>query len=162
MSRPLLPYQEGDWFAVPLPREDGYAIGRIVRARPRGKVLCGYFFGPRRHTVPPLIELTPLTPIDAILIALFGDLGLIDGTWPILGQVEPWERQAWPLPIFGRTDEDEHKAWKVKLADDDPSVVVSERSCSPQEARHLPKEGLMGAGAVERYLAHLLGKHTSG
>ncbi|MGH9822314.1 MAG: Imm26 family immunity protein [Blastocatellia bacterium] len=52
-----LPYVEGDWFAVPLD-DQGYALGMIARARPRGRMLFGYFIGPRRREAPALAEVS--------------------------------------------------------------------------------------------------------
>ncbi len=45
-----LPYQEGDWFAVPL-RSGGYGVGLVARAPGNGIVL-GCFFGTRYDTLP--------------------------------------------------------------------------------------------------------------
>jgi hypothetical protein len=41
-----LPYSEGSVFVVPL-RKGGCARGVIARASRRGRVILGYFFGPR-------------------------------------------------------------------------------------------------------------------
>lgn len=161
MSRKKLPYQEGDWFAVPL-RDGGYGIGLIARARRTGKALCGYFFGPWRKTVPPLTEVSSLRPADAILICIFGDLSLYHEEWPIIGHSEPWDRGAWPMPTFARIDDDGKKAWKVEFAEDDPSVVIREVPCSVSVARRLPKDDAMGSGAVEIVLGQLLRKLLAG
>jgi hypothetical protein len=67
-------------------------------------VLFGYFFGPRYAEVPKLSDLPTFTPKDAILLCRFGDLGLINGEWPVLGQLTNWSRTTWTMPPFVRHD----------------------------------------------------------
>lgn len=150
-----LPYAEGDWFAVPL-ENGGYAVGLVARSGRLGKVLFGYFFGPKREKLPTIDELRGYTAEHAILIGKFGDLGLFEGSWPILGQAGTWERKAWPLPPLARIDVVSGRARKVSYSEDDPSRALSETLCDPQEARQLPRDALMGAGAVEIRLTNLL------
>src|SRR5687768_5375020 len=91
VRRGRLPYKEGDWFAVPL-RDGGWAVGRVARMPPppkRGIHLLGYFFGPRRDRVPALDDVADLAPEAAISIERFSDLGLVRGTWPVLGGAGP-------------------------------------------------------------------------
>jgi hypothetical protein len=76
-------YREGDWFAVPL-RDVGYAVGLIARANPGG-VLLGYFFGPRRSEVPGLEDVAGLRPGDAVLVRMFGHLGIVRGEVAVAG-----------------------------------------------------------------------------
>jgi hypothetical protein len=149
-------YQEGDWFAVPL-REGGYAAGIIARAMPHKEgVLLGYFFGPRRDTVPTLDELSSLSASDAALVERFGDLGILDGTWPLVGHSGEWNRDAWPTPAFGRLEELTGRALKIIYDDADPNRFLREERIEPSELASLPKDGLSGAGAVERILTRLL------
>ena len=78
-----LTYLEGSAFLVPLP-SGGYARGVVARTAPKGKILLGYFFGPPLDQgADPRLE--SLNAKDAILCVRFGDLGLIEGHWPILG-----------------------------------------------------------------------------
>jgi hypothetical protein len=149
-------YAEGDWFAVPL-REGGFAIGVIARAMPRKEgVLLGYFFGPRRDGLPILDELKSLSASDAVLVERFGHLGLMHGTWPLLGRIDDWERDAWPTPAFGRFEELTGRAFKVIYDDANPNRLVREELVDPDELVGLPKDGLSGAGAVEGILTRLL------
>src|SRR5262249_24112871 len=96
-----LPYREGTVFLVPL-RTGGYARGVVARSGPKGKVLFGYFFGPRLSV--PEVNALALDPSKAILRAMFGDLGLIKKEWPIVGWVDGWDRSRWPMPDFVRRD----------------------------------------------------------
>src|SRR2546427_613319 len=97
-----LPYSEGTVFFVPL-RKGGYARGVVARASREGKVLLGYFFGPRLPSAD-VTECGDLDPAKAILRLRFGDLGLINGEWPIRGRVPGWDRSRWPMPHFVRKD----------------------------------------------------------
>jgi len=156
-----LPYREGDWFGVPL-RSRGYAVGVIARSGPSGKVLFGYFFGPRRETLPAIDELRGYAAEQAILVGQFGDLRLMNGSWPILGRLGEWERRDWPMPPMARVDVVSGKAWKVTYSEDDPNRAVHETACDPEEARQLPRDSLMGAGAVEIRLTNLLSPPQEG
>jgi hypothetical protein len=155
MNKKTQSYKEGDWFGVPL-KDGGYAVGLIARKRRSGKVLFGYFFGPRRKQLSSPDELQDLTPADAILIGKFGDLSLYNGQWPIIGNAESWARNDWPMPPLVRIDEYAKKAWKVTYSEDDPSLMVQETPCHLKEAYRFPRDRLMGSGAVEIRLMHLL------
>jgi Immunity protein 26 len=149
-------YSEGDWFAVPL-RDGGFAAGVIARAMPcKEGVLLGYFFGPRRLVPPKLEMLCGLSAVDALMVEIFGDLGIINGEWPLLGRTDGWDRNAWPIPEFGRFEELTGRAFKVIYDDDNPNRVLREEQIDPGELTGLQKDGLSGAGAVERRLTRLL------
>jgi len=149
-----LPYREGDLFTLPL-RDSGIAIGLIARAGPRGQVLFGYFFNLRYDNLPDLVDFSRLTPGDAIVRYRFGDLGLINGRWQILGAMPRWDRIHWPMPPFVREDPlTGHKA-QVIYAEDDPSL---ELSCIKLTDTMMtdPKDGVAGCGYIELWLTQLL------
>ncbi|WP_081752729.1 immunity 26/phosphotriesterase HocA family protein [Kallotenue papyrolyticum] len=152
MPRRKLPYQEGDWFAVPL-RTGGYALGLIARVDGKGGVL-GYFFGPRYHQLPSKDQASKLAPADAILIRRFGDLGLLQGEWPIIYRPEQWDRRDWPVPPFSRIAMD--KSWAIKVVYSDDLSLLSEAPITVEEAQELPEDGLSGYGALEIRLTKLL------
>jgi len=110
--------------------------------------LFGYFFGPRREGVPDLAELQKLCADNAILVRQFGDLGLLEGKWPVIGRLENWRMVDWPLPEFGRVDESLGKAWRVRYPDD-LSGLGEETPCSIEKAKALPRDALSGDGAIE-------------
>jgi hypothetical protein len=151
---PTVRYREGDWFAVPL-RDGGYAVGLIARANPKGALL-GYFFGPRRVHIPQLHDVSGLRPDDAVLVGTFGHLGIVHGTWPLLGSLDDWERQNWPTPVFVRYEELTGRSFHVFYDDNDPNRVLREKQVAPGEAEQAPKDGLMGAGFTEAILTRLL------
>lgn len=155
MGKRKLPYKEGDWFAVPL-REGAYALGLIARSSSKGKVLFGYFFGPMRRTLPCIADTKSLTPADAVLIGMFGDLDLFSGRWPLLGSAVPWNRSAWPMPFFVRTDSVSGKCKLIEYSEDDPNHEIRAVFCDPSDAQKFPPDRLMGSGAVVIHLEELL------
>jgi hypothetical protein len=114
-----------------------------------------YFFSPKRETVPTLDELKKLTPDSAIKIAQIGDLGIIEGSWPVIGDSPNWEREKWPIPAFIRRDDIGKVAWRVVYADDDPNQVISEQRI-PYESSGYEKDSLLGAGAAEVVISRML------
>jgi Immunity protein 26 len=154
-ASPLV-YREGDYFGIPL-REGGYATGLVARSPAGGRVLLGYFFGPRLSRPADMDGTRRYRPSDAVLVARFGDLSLQSGEWPIIGHSDPWDRNEWPLPEFVRVDSvSSDRAWKVRYSEDDPASVVHEEPCNPSQADALPADGLLGAGAVEIKLTEAL------
>jgi hypothetical protein len=149
-----VPYDEGTWFAVPL-RAGGYAVGLVARKSPEG-VLLGYFFGPRRDLVPSLSDLETLRPEETVLIRLFGDLGLLEGEWPIIGQSPTWDRRSWPLPQFGRIEEFTGRALRVEYDEENLARTVRETPATREEVEGLPLDGMSGYGALEKRLTRLL------
>jgi hypothetical protein len=127
----------------------------IARANPKG-VLFGYFFGPRRESVPDFTDTAVLTPEDAVLVARFGHLGLTTGIWPVLGRDPRRIEDAWPMPSFYRYEELTGRTLNVTYSPDDPNRVLHEVQIDPKEAVGRPKDGLYGAGAVETALTSLL------
>ena len=148
-------YAEGDWFAVPL-RTNGFALGVVARANSEG-VLVGYFFGPRSEELPTLADAAGLLPEQAVLVGMFGHLGLRGGSWPLLGRESAWERSAWPTPIFIRYEELTGRSFHVRYDDADPGRLIDESAVAPGPDEQAPEDGLMGAGFVELRLTRLLG-----
>jgi hypothetical protein len=150
-----LPYQEGTWFAMPL-RQGGYAIGMIARMAPRGRIVLAYFFGPKWDIIPALGFAEGLQSKDAVNCLRIGDLGLIDGSWHVLGVLPNWNRQAWPMPTLVRRDELSKRAWRSVYSDSDPSKLTREEPI-PYEGCELERDALYGYGAAELLLTKLLG-----
>lgn len=119
------PYREGQFFLVPLQR-GLQCVGLIARVPPRGGVLLGYFFGPRRKEPPPPEALASLTAEHAAFVCRFKDVRLYRGEWRLLCAYEPWRRSDWPLPAFHRHDGVENRDWRVEYADDNLVTPVRE------------------------------------
>lgn len=149
-----LPYGDGDWFAVPLRDGGGYGVGVVAHHDRRGGVI-GYLFGLRFNDVPTLDDVAGLRPTDAVRVMRFGDLGLIKRQWPILGRLDNWEPEEWPIPEFGRR-EPSGRAFRVVYAAEDLRGPVREEPISDDECDRLPRDALSGAGAVELVLTQLL------
>lgn len=149
-----LPYKEGTWIAVPLRNHAGYGVGRIARHSMNGCILV-YLFGPRRLTIPTLDEVEDLDPAAAIRVARMGDLGIIQGEWPIIGNSIKWSREQWPIPRFVRRDELGKVAWLVEYSDDNPLEIVSEKRI-PYSTTSYQRDSLLGSGAAEIVMTRLL------
>ena len=150
---PWVNYSEGDWFAVRL-RDGGFAVGVIARASPDAALL-GYFFGPRHDEVPTLADVVDLRWEDAVFICRFSHLGLIGGSWPILGQLEDWDRIDWPIPVFVRYEVTTGRSFWVYY-DDDLTMPLREKQVTPGLAEQGPGDDLMSPGLVEKRLTRLL------
>jgi len=147
-------YSDGDWFAVPLQEGGGYGAGIVAHHDGRGGVI-GYLFGHRFSEVPTLDDVAGLQPSDSIRVMRFGDLGLIKGQWPILGKLEHWDSDDWPIPPFGRR-EPTGRALRVIYSAEDLAGPLREEPISNEECDRLPRDALSGAGAVELVLTQLL------
>jgi hypothetical protein len=147
-------YKEGTWFAVPL-QPMGYAVGRVARHAKKGVMILAYFFGPRRNQVPALHDLNALQPHNAIQIWRVGDPGLVEKTWPIIGDLPVWERDRWRTPLFIRKVDVGRTAWCVTRSDDDPSKVLKEERI-PYDTSGVQSDTFYGHKAAELALSHIL------
>lgn len=148
-----LPYSEGSVFLVPL-RTGGHARGVVARAAPRGRALFGCFFGPRLESVDP-IRLDDLEPAKAILRVRFGDLGLINGEWWVLGAPPDWDRSKWRMPDFARRQLlGRRKPVLVRYCDTDPGRIEAEYRIDDDTG--MPIDSAWGYGAVEIRLTNIL------
>jgi hypothetical protein len=120
-----------------------------------GKIILAYFFGPKFETVPALVDIVSLKARDAIKILRVGDLGLINGEWPLIGDSPKWEPREWPTPLFVRRDDLSKRAWEVVYCDADPSKVEQEELVS-FDISGLERDALHGSGAVELLLTKAL------
>jgi hypothetical protein len=152
-----LPYREGNVFAVPL-RDGGFGIGVAARMDGKGAVL-GYFFDRRYGRPPGIADVGDLSALDAVLVQIFGDLGLVRGTWPVIGPLPDWRREGWPMPAFGRHEELTGRYFRVEYSDDDPNSRPRETPISQEEFERLPEDGAAGFGFIEARLNRLLTEH---
>jgi hypothetical protein len=127
------PYREGQFFLLPVER-GAFAVGLVARAPPRGGVLLGYFFGPRRRAAPVAEWLNGLQPQQAALVCRFKDAALYRGDWRMLALLPSFNRAAWPVPAFHRFDgsvthvpgNDAVTDWRVEYGDDNLILPRSE------------------------------------
>ncbi|MBZ9765608.1 MULTISPECIES: Imm26 family immunity protein [unclassified Mesorhizobium] len=151
-----MPYREGTLFAIPL-KSGGYGVGLVARATPTGKIILVYLFGPRRLELPTVDELDMMSPHDAIRCLRCGDLGLINGNWPIIGQLKRWEREKWPTPPFVHKESLSGRILIRKYSDSDPSKL--EGQAIVDSAVDLEPDGLHGYEMVELILTEQLKPH---
>lgn len=157
MSTKRITYSEGQWFAIPL-SEGYYGLGVIVRGFYKSKGGLGYFFGPKYASIDN-IHTVPSTPIDAILVAWFGDLGIINGRWPLLNIPFGFRKEDWPVPAFKRLDYvNRNYGWLVEYEQENPIFARSEREVylPISQIRSLPEESSFGYEALEIQLSKLL------
>jgi hypothetical protein len=105
--------------------------------------------------LPPADELPALDRNGALLLKCFGDLGLIDGSWPAIAPLEGWRREDWPLPPFRHTDDVSGSVTKV-TNDDELTGEQSREHLDPADAEGLPEDGLAGAQWVSKVLTRRL------
>ena len=153
MGAKTLPYSEGTCFALPL-REGGFARGVVARSNSTG-VVFGYFFGPKLGSFSDAVVDDSLKPEKSVLQARFGDLGLLKGEWRIIGKVEPWDRAGWRLPGFLHLDAEGDRGF-VRYYDDSLGFLKEDRVAVSAIGTSVPRDGLLGYGAVEIRLTKLL------
>ena len=120
-------------------------------------MILAYLFGPKRDRVPRLAEVESLRPEEACKVLRMGDLGLIDGSWTILGDSRDWERSRWPMPAFVRCEDLRGRAWRCVYSDSDPNHLLEEEEV-PFDHAGLERASVCGAGFVEILMTKLLGK----
>jgi len=158
----LIRYDEGQWFAVTL-QGGGYALGNIVRGGYRTNGGLGYFFAPVYSQIPVDVDTERLGPSDAIYVGWFGDLHIIEGKWPLIGEVSPsFERGKWPIPTFARVDPlyPEERGVLVEYDQEDPGDQSTWRETvrPGSDLIGLPGDGTDGAEAIEIILTKILGQ----
>jgi hypothetical protein len=143
---------EGHLYGVPL---EGGLAGVCLVARTGRLGALGYFSN-QVFEQPPELTDASFSPDQAAWVGLFGDLGIINGEWPLIDTVPDWNRDMWPLPVFGRLSELSGRAFRVTY--DDRLRSRSEvEAADPDEVAILPVDMLAGSAAAERRLSRLLG-----
>lgn len=148
-------YKEGDVFGVPL-QCGVYARGVVARASDGVEILVAYFFEPA------LLELShcvdDISPEKVIKILRCGDLGIVDGSWPLIGKISNWNRDLWPSPKFFREDPLRGKGFLIKYSDENPLFIESRE---PYEGnRKYERDGVAGKGYIEGVLTDMLCSHA--
>ena len=149
-------YQEGDIFVVPL--DDGRQVLGVVARRGRNKTrdfVLGYFFKQG------LDESPSLKAANSILAIQFGNLCLKNKKWPIIGKVDPWIREEWPIPKFYRDSFREFGGanfFQHIHYDDELNEVGEQRIpiAQNEEIQGYSRDAFYDALAVEIRLAELL------
>lgn len=142
---------EGSCYAIPLPGS-GFAIG-VLTHMIRGKVPFGYFFGPRRMSVPGPEDIVALTPEAAVLQAKFGRTEIDSNHWPLIGSIPKWDPVAWPTPPHTSGLAGHGMVWRVdydRAAPKDKEVRLAK--VAQTQATGLPSDVGYGALALVKEL----------
>lgn len=145
-------YTNGTWFNVPL-RTGGFARGLVSCSNGKG-IAFGYFFGPKLDVKAEELPVD-LDPENRVLWGKFGDLGLLNGEWSIIGRSSNWSYEDWPMPPLIRVDESVGLAY-ISIYDQTTFSLVSESICDPNLKDSYPFDRMMGYGSVEIRLTKLL------
>jgi Immunity protein 26 len=157
MKKSKLRYKNGSIFTVPL-RTKGYAIGLIVRNY-EGYIL-GYFLNRVFENIPNLDSVKDLFITENIsYISIHGSMGLRNKEWIIIGLMDNFNEECWPIPEFKKEVMLLDKTWYGVTYDETFSITTSvERKITEIESKNMPEDGFAGHGFVEIKLTNLLEK----
>ncbi len=158
MVKKQITYAEGQWFALPL-LNGGYSLGLIIRGSYKTKAVLGYFWGPKYVNIPNDINIKEKSKNDAILVAWFGDLGIVNGRWPLINSTRTFSRIDWPVPYFSRNSPlTPGKGFLVEYDQQEPifGAPIRETLLNISELKDLPIDQLSGYGVIEIKISKLL------
>lgn len=139
---------EGTVFKVPLD-SGNYGYGVVARSSPSG-ICLGYFVSPEMSD-----RVDHLQSGDSIYICMFDDVHLAEGLWPIVGTVDPWVREDWPLTDFYRVEEFTGRSLRV-VYKDDLNTLAREFVDMDAPDSGIPEDGLAGPVFVEERLSRIV------
>lgn len=142
---------EGAVFLIPLPTS-GFGVGVLVRSNGKGQAF-GAFFGPRIESADQ-VAIDDLRPDLAILTCRFGDYGLFNGRWPVVGKIKDWDSNRWPLPNFVRAHDQATLRYLSEY--NDRLELISENVVNAMSVSKLPEDVQYGSGVVEMKMGKLL------
>lgn len=145
------PYREGGWVAIPASAGDWIAA-RIARCH-RGFMLL-YVFA-RRRVEPPMsvTAFHGLGADDAVWVGRVTDGGLLDDRWRVVPSDPPWDRDAWPMPVFGGPSVDGESSLRITFHPDDPGTRRETLHRHQGDDEPLPSFRLHTGREVETVLA---------
>src|ERR1043166_8367687 len=119
-------------------------------------IVFGYFFGPKILQLADVRIASDLTPERAVLTCQFGDLGLLNQQWPVVGKIPRWSCEQWPMPTFLYADPNGNTGFIREYDKDSLKCVREQKVLLSQISKgEFPKDGLKGYGAVEITLTKL-------
>lgn len=148
--------REGSVVALPL-RDGRYAAMVVARVSPaRGKIwgLYAYFFGPF-DSQPEMKEVASILRREiSIFIAKCSALGFYQGKWRLLGNIQNWRREDWPVVNSFRYDHLLQRFYLVQLDENDPFEIASEAPIDIPSAG-LTSDSVFGSEAVEVHITKI-------
>jgi hypothetical protein len=137
--------------------DERYAVGviarieRTKRRKPMG--ICVYFFGPFKHDQKESVLLDKffmgLNPVAKVNTSA---LDIYSGEWKIVGQLEPWNRDDWPLPEFYQHEEFRGVTYRIVLDENDLLTPVVREEIS--DTTGLEVNVLHGSEAARRLVSN--------
>lgn len=160
MGRSKTRCREGDCLLIPL-SEDHCAIGVVARVQ-RDGLLLGYFFiSPVDFRLDECASkqerLNALKAVDADLVCICTNRGIVTGTWQIIGSLADWNKDSWPYPVFGEVDPLVAGVTWIVNYDEEKQGFVRRQRVSREVIVGLPEAAIFGHGAVQLRLAKLSG-----
>jgi Immunity protein 26 len=136
------------------------ALGLIARGGKRAGKL-GYFFRIGLYDEAKERDNLSLDLNQAIWIAKFGDLHILRGKWPLVGKLNGFSREAWPMPVFARHHEGFNINYICTYDENDVSLGLhtwrADQVPAHVKTSVVAEDGMAGAGFVEDYLMKILG-----
>jgi hypothetical protein len=146
-NRKRIAVREGNLFCAPLP-SGGLCVG--LAARVKAPTVVAYVFGPRLQRLPQLDSAVGLTSFRPTLVAMVAWRKLRSGEWPVLGNLEPWDRTAWPIPPFAAIDSVNPEWADIRRYNDADLVLPWDEQRVPATlAAEYWEDGLYGSEALE-------------
>lgn len=144
---------EGDVFVLPVegsPEVQG--VGVVARLGPNRDFL-GYFFLVPKDEFSTSGGQLFLQPKDACCIYQAVTRGFRKKTWTVVGKIDPWKREEWPIPQMKIDDPDSNgtRIWIVTYADN--LREISRRRADSRDGAQLGSAGIAG----ELYMEERLG-----
>jgi Immunity protein 26 len=100
MSKSRVKSRNGDLFIV---YNEGRRVGLGLIARGNNRpVRLGYFFPLELFDGAPDKANLSLNRKQSVLVRMFGDLEIVRGNWPIVGHLQDFTPETWPMPKFER------------------------------------------------------------
>jgi hypothetical protein len=141
----------GSVVLVPL-APGGFAVGVVIHTTGKGSCV-GAFFGPRVRSASE-VDTGGLRLENAVWVCKFGDYGIHNSLWPVIGAIPNWASAPWSVTRFARGHDDPSLCYVTEY--DNLLNVKSDRVAPASEGQVLPENTSYGSGNVERRLAKLL------
>ena len=141
----------GSVVLVPL-APDEFAVGVVIHTDGKGRCV-GAFFGPRVRSASE-VDTGGLRLENAVWVCRFGDYGIHNSLWPVIGAIPNWASAPWSVTSFARGHDDPTLCYITEY--DNVLNVKSDRVAPASEGQALPKDSLCGSAIVEKLLAKLL------
>jgi hypothetical protein len=163
MGSKRIKYEEGQWFAVPLYKNLGFAIGIVARGcyKNNNRGIIGYFFAPNYPAIPDGQATFDKTAENAIYICWFAPDEIRHGEWPLIQNGKPYVKSDWPVPLFYRENPAQDGYAIVGEYDqDNPKFLypIQETILPLNEVDHYPIMGFQGTEVVKSVLTRKISK----